>query len=199
MERRFNSVADGGQPFFVGGFGNSILFGQRISGSCDVTMKYDLKLPRGAVESVADEVRYFGSVSLETGGFLLAPAGEHTVSMVAVTGITGIVRRHNLFEISAVAIDRLFTFADDKGLWSPAQFHSHQCDGWLSLTDQQNGFRVEGFTSIVIPNFSSPSREVGAWGWWTFEVDEWVARRPMTLCDGNTQCLRFDEEGVRNA
>jgi len=164
-----------------------------------VTTKNVLNLPRGAVAAITDEVRDHGSVSQETGGFLLAPVGDHTMSKVALAGRTGIVRHHNLLEISAIAIDRLFTFADDNGLWSPAQFHSHEQGSWLSLTDRQHGFRVEGFTSIVIPHFHAPSSEIGAWGWWTFEAGQWIATRPLTLCDGFTQCLRFDEEGVRNA
>jgi len=159
----------------------------------------DLKLSRGAVAAITDEVRDYGSVSQETGGFLLAPVGDHTVSKVALAGRTGIVRRHNFFEISALAIDRLFTFADDSELWSPAQVHSHEEGRRLSLTDRKHGFRVEGFTSIVVPHFHAPSSEIGDWGWWTFVAGQWIPTRPLAPCHGSVQILRFDEDGVRDA
>lgn len=161
--------------------------------------KNELKLPRGAVAAITDEVRDYGAVSLETGGFLLAPVGGHAVSKVALAGITGIVRHHNLLEISALAIDRLFTFADDNELWSPAQFHSHEQGRLLSLTDRRHGFRVEGFTSIVIPYFHAPSNEIRDWGSWIFEGGHWILGQPLAPSHGSAEFLRFDEDGVRNA
>jgi hypothetical protein len=69
---------------------------------------------------------------LETGGVSAGSPGETLVSEIGFAGVVGIVRRWNLFQISAKALDGLFTYADDSDLWIPVQFHSHQSRAFIS-------------------------------------------------------------------
>ena len=73
-----------------------------------------LGMPSAAALAIAEEIRRFGRQSLETGGFLLAPEGTDRVTFVALAGDTGIERSWGLFEISAIALDRLFGFASSE-------------------------------------------------------------------------------------
>jgi hypothetical protein len=146
---------------------------------------------------IANEVRQFGQRGVETGGFLLAPRAQGTVTIMAFAGEVGIVRERRLFQVSAFALDRLFDFADQRSCWIPAQFHSHAVAAFLSPTDQQLGLRVEGFTSTVIPNFANPTSKVSAWGWWRFLSEDWIACQPPHTEGDGVEILIFDEEGVR--
>src|SRR5437660_1251066 len=119
-----------------------------------MTDQPETAVPAGAVETITTEIRVYGQQLLETGGFMMLPRGCGTVTTVAFAGITGIVRRQHLFQISARALDRLFTFADDHDLYIPVQFHSHERGAYLSWIDAQHGLRVDGFTSVVIPTYT---------------------------------------------
>lgn len=156
-------------------------------------------LSTSSVKSVTDEVRSFGLLGLETGGFLLMPRGAATISIVALAGDTGIVRRRDLFQISARALDRLFTFADERDLWVPTQFHSHRQGAFLSIVDKSHGLSVEGFISIVVPRFVDPQPDPRAWGWWQNKENQWVEVAPWNHRHGGAEVVRFDEDGVRAA
>lgn len=125
----------------------------------------------------------------------MLPRDTPTVSIVACAGSTGILRRHNLFQISEGAPDRLFAFADDHDLHAPVQFHSHETGAFLSRTDAKHGLRVEGFTSVVVPTYSAPLCEMGRWGWWCFTAGVWAATFPP-IGHGPVTAVRFDEDGV---
>lgn len=155
-----------------------------------------IAVPATAVNMIATEVRGYGHRRLETGGFLMLPRGTAIVSTVAFAGAAGIVRRHNLFQISERALDRLFTFADDHDLHIPVQFHSHEQGAFLSRTDAEHGLRVEGFTSVVVPMYSAPPVEMSRWGWWCFTIGAWVAAVIPPIGPGPVTAVRFDEDGV---
>ena len=154
-------------------------------------------VPADAVVGVIKEVRAFGRHRLETGGFLLAPRGTSTISTVALAGDVGIVRRHNLFQVSALALDRLFTFADDHGLSAPAQFHSHGVGAFLSESNEKHGLCVEGFISVVVPQFFDPPGEMGEWGWWRYDGGRWITITAWRRRNGAADVVRFDEDGIR--
>ena len=156
-----------------------------------------LRIPASAIEAIGDEVLAFGSRDVETGGFVMAARDGDTVSIVAVAGNTGIVRRGNLFVMSELALDRIFTFADDRQMWIPAQFHSHRLGAFLSETDKEHGLRVDGFISVVIPTYSDPPRDVARWGWWRFGAGRWRTIEPGGIAGGQVDVVRFDEDGVR--
>jgi hypothetical protein len=156
-----------------------------------------IALPIRAGHVIAEEVRRFGQRGVETGGLLLAPRGQGTVTIAAFAGKAGITRERLLFQVSALALDRLFGFADQRSCWVPAQFHSHAAAAFLSLTDQQHGLRVTGFTSAVIPRFADPSTSVAAWGWWRFSSEEWNLCPPPETEGNDVEVVIFDEEGVR--
>src|SRR5260370_41241526 len=107
-----------------------------------------------AVASIIREVRSYGEHALETGGFLFANTGSEALTGVAMAGEAGITRRRRLFQITERALDRLFTFADDRGLWIPVQFHSHEMAAFMSRTDSEHGLRVQGFVSTIITEFA---------------------------------------------
>lgn len=154
-------------------------------------------LPTAAGQVIAEEVRQFGQRRVETGGFLLVPREHTTVTVVAFAGEAGIIRKRLLFHVSALALDQLFGFADQRSCWVPAQFHSHAAGAFLSFTDQQLGLRVNGFTSAVIPCFADPPAGVAAWGWWRFSTEDWAPCRSPRIEGGGLEVVTFDEEGVR--
>lgn len=153
-------------------------------------------VPGSGVRAILDEVRSFGHQELETGGFLMMPRDETTVSTVALSGTSGIVRRHNLFQISARALDRLFTYAAAYDLWIPIQFHSHGIGAFLSHADETYGLCVEGFISVVIPYFAQPPADMSAWGWWQYTEGQWLERMAAKDADGEISVVSFDEDGV---
>jgi len=161
-----------------------------------MTEQPGVAVPATAVAIIATEVRGYGHRRLETGGFLLLPRDTATVSTVAFAGAPGIVRRHNLFQISERALDRLFIFADDHDLQIPVQFHSHELGAFLSRTDAEHGLRVEGFTSVVIPTYSAPPVEISQWGWWCFTTGAWVSAVVPQIGHGAVTAVRFDEDRV---
>lgn len=162
-----------------------------------MTLGPDPVLPQAAADAIAEEVRHYGQQDLETGGFMLLPRDATVISVVALSGERGILRRRNLFQISERALDRLFTFSDDKELWAPVQFHSHGFEAFLSPTDEEHGLRVEGFTSVVVPTYANPSAEAGQWGWWRFANGRWVRTAAAGVVNRPTVGLvRFDEAGV---
>jgi hypothetical protein len=154
-------------------------------------------IPESAVGAVLKDVRSFGASHLETGGFFLLPRGGQTVSTVALAGDSGIVRGRNFLQISESALARLFVYADGHDIWAPLQFHSHARGAFLSLTDAAHGLRVEGFVSVVVPNYANPTFDVKAWGWWCFSACEWLPIEPAMTGNGSVAVIRFDEDGIR--
>jgi hypothetical protein len=151
-----------------------------------------------AVAAVIRETRSYGERSLETGGFLIAESGTDTLTGVAMAGDAGITRRRRLFQISERALDRLFTFADDQGLWIPVQFHSHERAAFMSETDAEHGLRVEGFVSTIIPEFAAPPDDVCSWRWWEFQQGDWHACSPARIVAAELDlAIVFDEDGIR--
>jgi len=163
-------------------------------------MSETLAIPSGAVDVLARETRSYGVRLLETGGFLFTETDHTTQRGVALAGTRGIVRRRRLFQISARALDRLFTFADDRGLWIPVQFHSHEMSAVMSETDDAHGLRAEGFVSAIIPSFAAPPADVSRWGWWQFQHGGWHQRAPITVHPAAVDLVvTFDEDGVRES
>lgn len=156
-----------------------------------------LFIPSAGVRAVAEEIQVFGQQNLETGGFLAMRRGQATVSTVAMAGTSGIGRAHNLLQISARALDRLFAYADEQDLWIPIQFHSHAASAFLSQTDRTLGLCVEGFVSTVVPNFHRPPANTTAWGWWRYSGGEWLDIEAAGEVPGEVGVIRFDEDGVR--
>ena len=68
----------------------------------------ELTLPEVATAMVIADVTRFGTAGVETGGFLLAPRDGNAITTIALAGSAGIVRRRDLFQVSEVALDRLF-------------------------------------------------------------------------------------------
>jgi hypothetical protein len=156
-----------------------------------------LLMPRGATHAIVTEVCRYGAEHCETGGFLLACAATpDQVAIVALTGEEGIERRRGLLEVSAGALERLFTWAGERELKIAAQFHSHGRTAFLSDADIDHGFTVEGFTTSVVPWFADPPREPDAWGWWRCTGGEWVETDPPTTVDAANETVYFDEGGV---
>jgi hypothetical protein len=153
-------------------------------------------LPATAGYVIAEETRQYGQRGVETGGFLLTPHERAPVKVVAFAAQVGIIRERLLFQVSALALDKLFGFADQRRCRIPAQFHSHAAGAFLSLTDRQLGLRVNGFTSAVIPNFADPLAAVAAWGWWRFLSDAWTPCQPPQIEGHGVEVVTFDEEGV---
>ncbi len=154
-----------------------------------------LTMTLGVVDAVVDETRAYGDRNLETGGFLTASATSDDITGVAVAGTTGIVRRADLFQISERALDRLFSYADDKGLWMPVQFHSHRFGPGMSLTDALHGLRVEGFISTILPRFANPPEDVSQWGWCQFTDGEWRPFPPISINRKQPGAVIVFEEG----
>jgi hypothetical protein len=161
-------------------------------------------IPAAGVAALIGEAIAFGARGLETGGFLLASradpdGGYPAVTAVALAGDAGITRHRDVFQVSERALDRVFTFADDRGLWIPALLHSHRTGAFLSAADQRYGLNVDGFVSAVIPRYASPPGDPASWGWWRFESGQWRDAPPGRTAGEAAEVLRFDEAGVRGA
>lgn len=161
-------------------------------------------IPAAGVSALIDETMAFGARCLETGGFVLAPRadpadGNTAVTVIALAGDAGIARHRDMFQVSERALDRIFTFADDHGLWIPALLHSHRVSAFLSVTDQRHGLGVDGFVSAVIPQYSSPPTDPERWGWWRHESGRWRDADSPRVVGETIEVVRFDEGGVRGA
>lgn len=151
----------------------------------------------GAIRLCAD-IRRYGQVGVETGGLLLTKLGDSTVSVVAVAGTTGIVRKYGSFIITRPAFDAIFTWAEDNDLQVRAMVHSHPEEAFLSRTDREGGLRVKDFHSAVVPTFDNPPDDPALWRWWTFTSDWTPTQAPQ--CDPtatSTDSVVFDGDGVR--
>jgi proteasome lid subunit RPN8/RPN11 len=157
-----------------------------------------LDVPAAAGPAIADEVRRYGALDVETGGFLLAPEGTGSVCTVAFAGTSGIIRRRLQLQISEIALDQLFAFAGEEGCWVPAQFHSHVGEAFLSKTDRERGLRVPGFISAVIPGFTDPPACPGTWTWWRFDGTGWHPVGSPRAGHRDLRQVSFDEDGVRD-
>jgi hypothetical protein len=157
------------------------------------------ELTESAVSSMVAHVAEYGITGVESGGFLLAPAGA-TVEVVALAGSAqaGIVRRPEQLIISGAAIEVLCEWADDAGLRIVAQFHSHRRGTSLSPIDKVGGMRVQEFVSIVIPRFANPETDASSWGWWHFDSRTWRTRAAFDVVTGRTRTIVFDEGGVHD-
>ncbi|MHB1242690.1 MAG: hypothetical protein ACYC1P_04725 [Gaiellaceae bacterium] len=158
----------------------------------------DLILPEAATTAIVADVTRHGEEHVETGGFLLAPRDADTISIVALAGTVGIVRRRDLLQVSERALDRLFAHADEHDLWLPAQFHSHGLEAFMSTTDINHGLSVEGFISMIVPHYEAPPINPSAWGWWRYQ-DAWTSIAPPKASLGAVFVIKFDEDGVRGA
>ncbi len=154
-----------------------------------------LTLPDKAVAAITGHVAYHGAKNVETGGFLLAPRGEDTISVVALAGGVGITRRPDLFQISEYALDRLFAHADEHDLWIPAQFHSHGLTAFMSACDVDHGLSVRGFVTTILPYFASPPEDPAQWGWWRFD-GVWTPLAPPSRSHEPIHVIAFAEDGI---
>jgi hypothetical protein len=157
-----------------------------------------LELPAGAGRVIASDVGRYGALGVETGGFLLALTGTGSVSTVAFAGTRGITRHRLRLQISEIALDQLFGFAEQHSSWVPAQFHSHAGKAFLSQTDREYGLRVPGFISAVIPEFTEPPEHPDAWTWWRFDGPDWNETSRPQAGSGDVRQVIFDEDGVRD-
>jgi hypothetical protein len=155
-------------------------------------------LPAESVPAITAEVRRYGRLDLETGGFLLGPEAEPTrIEVIALAGDRGIERAWGLFRVSGRAVERIFAWAEERALRIPAQFHSHDRGARLSPLDRREGFNVRGFISCVVPSYRTPPTDPGAWGWWWFDGTAWVHAPGPVLRADEVTVVTFDEAGVR--
>lgn len=158
-----------------------------------------LRLPEQAIAAITDDVRAYGIQRVETGGFFLSPVGDATqISTLALAGTVGITRRRGLFAVSGIALDRLFTWADDNSLRVPAQFHSHGGRAFLSPTDLAHGLSVRSFVTCIVPFWNDPPTDPTQWGWWRFDGEAWRDETPPEPDrNASVAVVIFDERGVR--
>lgn len=158
-------------------------------------MTSPLTLPAVSAAVIAGEVAAWGARRVETGGFMLA-GDDAVISHVALSGARGISRRRDQFVVSGRAIATLFAYASERNLRVRAQFHSHGGSAFLSRTDLNHGFSVDGFVTTVIPSYADPPPSTESWGWWCF-AESWVEISTPPQIGGDVHVLRFDEDGVR--
>jgi hypothetical protein len=157
-----------------------------------------LTMPAGAVEDLVVHIGEYGRRGLETGGFLLATAADPaTITTVALAGRKGILRGPGRFVVSGLAVDVLSEWAEEDDLRIIAGVHSHGGAARLSLIDEESGYRVEGFTSIVVPRFARPPADPSSWGWYRFTADIWRPRMHGATRPDPGLTITFDEDGVR--
>ena len=156
-----------------------------------------LRLTQGAVDALTADIRRWGALGAETGGFLLASESDpDLLTILALAGHAGIARRRGLFAVSGPAIEQLFSWATDSELRIRAQVHSHARGAFLSPTDLRHGFDVAGFISAVVPHFAAPSAQPRDWGWWQRTTTRWQAHPAPEVIAGTASVVRFDQSGV---
>lgn len=158
----------------------------------------ELHLPSAAVSTMVGDIRAYGRKGLETGSLLLTRPGGPDVTVLAMAGDRGVTRKHGLFVLSSAALAPLFTFAEDTELQLRAQVHSHAGRAFLSRTDKSGNIRVPGFIAAVVPNFVSPSEDVGVWGWWTYASTGWAVLAPPAVSPVTVKTVIFDADGVHD-
>jgi hypothetical protein len=158
-----------------------------------------LRLAEDLISAITEDVRAYGTKRVETGGFLLAPVADpDLITTLALAGTAGITRRRGLFAVSGIALDRLFTWADEHRLRIPAQFHSHGGRAFLSPTDLAHGLSVRGFVTCIVPFWDDPPDDPTDWGWWRFDGRDWRDEVSPELDAGRSMdVVTFDEEGLR--
>jgi hypothetical protein len=156
-----------------------------------------LEIVAQAVDVIVDDVVAWGRRACESGAFLLSTSDEPDhMSIVAVAGATGIERGRDRFRVSGTAVEQLFGWAGDAKLRIRAQVHSHRGVAFLSRTDLQYGFSVEGFMTSVVPCYASPSAEPSTWRWWEFSGYRWHERPGPAIVSGSAMAFSFDARGV---
>jgi hypothetical protein len=154
-----------------------------------------LTIRKGAVDLLLREVESYGAIPTETGAFLLAREdAPDELSIVAVPGPVEVVRRRNLFQVSAETLGGLFDLASEEELLIRAQLHSHGRGAFLSRVDLEHGFDVEGFVTCVVPRYADPPREPAGWSWWRFESGEWARCPSPVVVAGGCRRIDFAEE-----
>ncbi|MGE3449036.1 MAG: hypothetical protein AB7H92_15820 [Microbacteriaceae bacterium] len=152
-------------------------------------------LPELARDAVVAHVHSHGQTGVESGGFLVNDDTGRVV-VVACAGTTGISRSWGLFRISGAALDRLFTWCEDRDQTIGAMFHSHEHMAFLSMTDREHGLNVRGMTSVVLPSFAKPPSDPAAWAWFVYDGSDWVPLDPWPLSSTGVSVVTFDEDGV---
>ena len=158
-----------------------------------------LRLAEDLISAITEDVRAYGTQRVETGGFLLAPKDDPgLITTLALAGSAGITRQRGLFGVSGIALDRLFTWADERGSRIPAQFHSHRGRAFLSPTDLAHGLSVRGFVTCIVPFWDDPPNDPTHWGWWRFDGRNWRDEVAPELDAGRgLDVVTFDEDGLR--
>lgn len=164
-------------------------------------MSPPLRLPTSIIEALLSATVTFGRHDLETGGFLLADDHD-VVQALALAGESGVERSWGLFMVSGAVVERVCEWAAEQNLRVTALVHTHQRGAHMSMTDRNNGFRVDGFRSVIIPSFANPPRALADWGWNVFEHGDWHPDRPGELNDEfatstPARVIIADESGVR--
>ena len=167
-------LADRGEPVLVAGRDAAVRPGQQLHRADGMTTAMPLDVPAAAGPAIANEVRRYGALDVETGGFLLAPEGTGSVCTVAFAGTSGIIRRRLQLQISEIALDQLFGFAEEQGCWVPAQFHSHAGES-VPVADRPRARPASPRVHLRRhPRFRRPARRSpDAWTWWRFGRAEW--------------------------
>ncbi|MFJ1973707.1 hypothetical protein ACIO93_34175 [Streptomyces sp. NPDC087903] len=157
-----------------------------------------LRVSPQALTTFVDDVRRYGQLARETGAFFLTAPEHRDVTVVALAGESGIERAYGRFVIGLPAIDKVFSYAEKRGLQVRAMLHSHPRSAFLSRTDLQYSLRVRGFVNAVVPNFAAPPSSPADWGWWQY-YGEWAVCSPAIADpDCPSACaVTFDAEGVR--
>jgi hypothetical protein len=157
-----------------------------------------LHVPPRALDAFVDGVRHHGQLGQETGAFFLTAPEHRDVVVVALAGEAGVERAYGQFVIGLPAIDKIFTYAEQRGLQVRAMLHSHPRAAFLSRTDLEYSLRVRGFVNAVVPTFAAPSADPAHWGWWQYD-GEWTACSPAApdpACPA-AGVITFDAEEVR--
>lgn len=144
-----------------------------------------------------EHVRAHGRADVEAGGFLLGGGENPVATVLALAEGRGVERSRGIFRVSGRAIDQLFAWAEERELRVWAQVHSHPRGSFLSDIDEREGFRVEGFISAVIPDYSDPSEAPSAWGFWRFAGGAWSAIESAQTTGAAGSVYTFSEDGVR--
>ena len=158
----------------------------------------DLVIATTALDPITEHVKNFGKLDVETGGFLLAERAKSArITVIALTGQTGVHRARDQFRISGPAIESLFLWSEEHDFQVRAQFHAHPLRAFLSGADERLGFCVEGFQTSIIPGYADPPRRPEEWGWWTFASGSWLPIAAPRTTRIPSCVVVFDEDGVR--
>lgn len=121
-----------------------------------------LKIARPLWNSLVAELRRRGAGERESGGFMLATAGErHVRSFICYDDLDDNALDSGIITFHACGFVKLWDYCQKHGLCVVADVHTHPSD-WTGQSESDRTHpmvAVKGHLAIILPNFAAPNAQ----------------------------------------